>query len=413
VVTTQAWALHRGPARPGELVLEDFELPEPRPNDVLVEPVLGAWEANMAHALDRSPVDICAQRGEETIVLGNAGIVRVVDARGTDLSPGDPCFFLCAGKLDRFGYIELVHAYDCPGTVGVLAGRLYHPRHLLLPVPDDARYTLEQWAAYARYWTAWDNWQVAYGCWKSQMYRRGIRDPLVFAWGGGVALAELQLAQREGFRTAMTASTDDRLERIRRRGIVAIDRRELPDLNLDPARMESDPAYRRRYKLSERAFLARIMELSDGYGASILIDNIGEPVARASMRALGRQGVFSTVGWKAGMQQSTLRALECINRHIFVHTHACRPADVALIVEYQRTTGFLPLADEPEDVYAWNAVPRLASDYAAGRTQGFFPLFCGPSHRPERAIDSASSDLGAEERENDAHATRAAAGVGR
>jgi NADPH:quinone reductase-like Zn-dependent oxidoreductase len=406
VGTTQAWVLYRGSVRAAELVLEDFALPEARPDDVLVEPVLGAWEANIAHALDRSPVDICAQRGEDRIVLGNAGIVRVLDGRGTDLSPGDLCFFVCAGQLDDFGYIRLVHAYDCPGTVGVLAGTLYHPRSLLLPVPNDDRYTLEQWAAYARYWTAWDNWQVAYGCWKSQMYRRGIREPLVFAWGGGVALAELQLAQREGFRTAMTASTDDKLERIRRRGIVAIDRREFPDLHLDLTRMESDPAYRRRYKLSEREFLARIMELSGGYGASILIDNIGEPVARASIRALGRQGVFSTVGWKGGMRQSTLRALECINRHIFVHTHACRPADAALIVDYQRATGFLPLADEAEDVYSWDAIPQLARDYANGATQGFFPLFCGPNYPRERAIDSASSGLNSEFSENGARTSK-------
>jgi NADPH:quinone reductase-like Zn-dependent oxidoreductase len=404
VVTTQAWVLHQGPIRPGELVLEDFELPEPRPEDVLVEPMLGAWEANITHALDRSPVDICTQRGEDRVVLGNAGIVRVVDGRGTDLSPGDVCFFLCGGQLDDFGYIRFVQAYDCPGTVGVLAGTLYQPRRLLFPVPNDDSYTLEQWAPYARYWTAWDNWQVAYRCWKSQMYRREIRDPLVFAWGGGVALAELQLAQREGFRTAMTASTDDRLERIRRRGIVAIDRREFPDLHLDLTLIASDSDYRHRYKLAERAFLARIMELSDGYGASILIDNIGEPVARASMRALGRQGVLSTVGWKGGMQQSTLRALECINRHIFVHTHACRYPDVALIVDYQRATGFLPFADEPEDVYTWSSVPQLAKDYAAGATQGFFPLFCGPNHQPEQALDSAFSGPNIESRVHGAHA---------
>lgn len=385
MITTEAWVLHRGPHLPGDLLLEEFELPEPGPHDVLVEPVYGSWEANLSHAIARSPVDICQQRREQRIVLGNAGIVRVLrpGPAVAGLAEGDLCFLVCGGVTDEFGYVKLVHAYDAPGTVGVLARRLILPERVLQRVPADDRYDLLQWAPYARYWTAWDNWQVAHNCWRSQMDGRDIKQPLAFAWGGGVGLAELELALRNGFTAVMTASTPDRLAKIRERGIIALDRREFPDLHYDAARMRTDSDFRSRYLASERTFLDAIRELSDGYGASIVIDNIGEPVSRASVRALGRQAVFATVGWKGGMRQETLRAVECINRHIYVHTHACRVGDVPRIVEYQRATGFLPDMTG-EQVYDWTAIPDLARDYAEGRTKGFFPTFAvaGAAVRP-------------------------------
>lgn len=382
MIRTDAWVLHRGPegappgSVPGELSLEELTFPALTPHEALVEPLYGCWEANLTHALERSPVDICRQRGEERVVLGNAGIVRVVAVGRavTAVAEGDVCFFGCFGRTDRFGYLELVHAYDAPGTVGVLAKQVKMAEHLLHRVPDDPRYGLTEWAPYARYWTAWDNWQVAHACWRSQMDRGDATDPLVFGWGGGVTLAELELARRDGFRVAMSASGPERIAQLTRLGIAAVDRRAFPDLYFDQRRYRADDEYRDRYLASEREFLRVIHELSDGYGVSIFIDNIGGPTYRATLKALGRQAVLTTVGWKRGMRLETLRATECITRHIHVHTHACRPEDVPRIVEYQRSTGWLPDMSG-ERVYGWESVPQLAKDYAAGAVAGYFPLF--------------------------------------
>jgi hypothetical protein len=51
-------------------------------------------------------------------------------------------------------------------------------------------------------------------------------------------------------------------------------------------------------------------ELSDGLGAAIFIDNIGAPLYRTTLKALARQNVLATVGWKHGRRTSTLRASE-------------------------------------------------------------------------------------------------------
>jgi NADPH:quinone reductase-like Zn-dependent oxidoreductase len=248
------------------------------------------------------------------------------------------------------------------------------PERLLHPVPDDDRHTLTQWAPYCRYWTAWDNWQVAEATWLTQMRQREQKPPLVFGWGGGVTVAELELARRAGYRVAMTASTDARLARLRAAGITAVDRRDFADLWYDADRYEADAEYRERYRFAEKEFLRVIDELSDGYGVSIFIDNLGGPLYRATLKALGRQAVLATAGWKYGMRLSTLRATECITRHIHVHTHAARLVDVPQIVEFQRSTGFLPdMTAEP--IYSWDRVPELAADFAAGRVEGYFPLF--------------------------------------
>src|SRR4051812_38129555 len=89
------------------------------PRDVLAEPLYGCWEANMAHALARHPVDICRERGEERVVIGNAGVVRVLRAgsevRG--LREGDVGMVFAAGIADAQGYMSKVLGYDAPGTL--------------------------------------------------------------------------------------------------------------------------------------------------------------------------------------------------------------------------------------------------------------------------------------------------------
>ena len=81
--TTEAWVLHRGSndssdGEPGAFRLEEYSFSELTPHEVLAEPLYGCWEANMTHAVRRSPVDVCRQRGEDRIVIGNGGLVRIL-----------------------------------------------------------------------------------------------------------------------------------------------------------------------------------------------------------------------------------------------------------------------------------------------------------------------------------------------
>lgn len=380
---TDAWVLHSGPVLngstrpvPGVLSREHFVLPELENDEALVEPLYGSWEANIDHALSRDPIDVCRARAEDPIVLGNLGVVRVLRPARTapSVREGDICMVMPFAKRDRHGYAELIYAYDGPGTIGLLAKQTKLKEDLLLPIPEGTRYSLPQWAAYARYFTAWDNWQVAHSCWLSQMAGEDPAHQLVFGWGGGVVFAELQLAQRAGFRVAMTASTDERLSNLREHQITAVDRRLFPDLELDAAAVGADPECARRYRASQARFTEVIHDLSDGEGVAIFVDNIGAPLYKATAKALARQGVLTTVGWKHGMRINSLRASECIKRHLNVNTHVWRYGESAKIRDYQEDTGWIAAVD-PATTYDFDSVPRLVDDYRAGRISSYFPVF--------------------------------------
>ncbi|HEY0216960.1 MAG TPA: zinc-binding dehydrogenase [Cellulomonas sp.] len=377
---TDAWVLHAGPdaatgAAPqrGLLEREQWALAATADHEALVEPIFGSWEANLDHALSRSPIDICRARGEESVILGNLGVVRVLrtgrDVAG--LREGDLCLVMPFGVCDRYGYAELVYAYDCPGTTGILARRTNIAADLLLPVPVGSGYDLTQWAAYGRYFTAWDNWRTAVRAWRIQLPDADPADSLVFGWGGGVVLAELLLARADGFRVAMTASSDERIRLLESLGITAVDRRELADLG---ARRDADgrPLPAHRYRESERRFLDLIAGLSDGAGVSIFIDNIGAPLYKPTVKSLAREGVLSTVGWKQGMKISQLRAADCIKRQLHVNTHVWRKSDSAGIRDFQEAAGWIAAPEKP---YAFEDVPALAADYLAGRVGTYFPIF--------------------------------------
>ena len=123
-VKADAWVLYAGDdpknPRPADLVRETIEIPDLGDNDVLAQPLYGCWEGNMLHAIQRKPVDICHQRGEEKVVLGNAGVVRILQV-GKDVKavePGQRAIIFCNGIEDKWGYPEKIMGYDAPNTMG-------------------------------------------------------------------------------------------------------------------------------------------------------------------------------------------------------------------------------------------------------------------------------------------------------
>lgn len=376
MITTDAWVLRAGPTNPtpGVLTRENFTFKKITEHEVLAEPIYGCWEANMAHAISRWPVDICRQRGEERVVLGNAGVVRILRAGSAveNVKAGDLCVLISVDIWDAFGYPVKILAYDAPATMGVLAKQMKLHASQVFRIAENTRRSLQQWAAFPiRYATAWDNWKVAYGALRLQIEETGSEPPHVWAWGGGVALAELMLAKSYGCRTALIASDDKRLALCKSLGLTAIDRRQFPDLSFDEEKFQADLNYRKRYMRSEAIFLDLVKEHTQGAGVSIFIDNIGGPVFRATQKALARQGVITTCGWKEGSELQVNRASECINRHIHVYTHGSRNTHEAL--HYAEAHDWmLPAADE---VYQWENIPDLAQEYAAGKISSYFPIF--------------------------------------
>jgi NADPH:quinone reductase-like Zn-dependent oxidoreductase len=377
--TTEAWVLRRGRRdshEPGVLEKADYPLPPMGDHHVLVEPIYGTWEANMTHCLERSPIDVCRIRREKEVVLGNAGVVRIVEAGPavTACREGDVCLVVPIGSADQYGHMVKVFGYDMPNMMGILAKRAVLHEYNVTPIPSDTRHCYIRWAGFpVRYGTAWELWKLSYNVWKAQFDLEEFPPPHVSGWGGGVALAMAQLGKIHGCPGSLVASTDYRVGLLEQLGVTPIDRRTFPDLDFDEERFETDRQYRAKYLQSEAAFLEAVEEVTGGRGVSIFVDNIGGPVFRATLRALGRLGIVATSGWKHGKKLSYDRTAATVNRHIFLHVHGCRRSEGVRSVEFAEEHGWLP--PEGAEVYGWDDVPQLAADYASGKIQSYAPVF--------------------------------------
>jgi NADPH2:quinone reductase len=104
---------------------------------------------------------------------------------------------------------------------------------------------------------------------------------LVQAGGGGVGMAAIQLAKRAGATVLATASSDDKLARIR-------------DLGVD---------HGINYGEHDAAEEAR--RLTDGRGVDLVVDSVGGSTLQGSLRALAYRGRAITVG-NAGRERIAL-----------------------------------------------------------------------------------------------------------
>jgi NADPH:quinone reductase-like Zn-dependent oxidoreductase len=375
----KAWFLYAGTGSDvgqlAQLVQEEFELSDIADDELLAEPLYGCWEGNMNHALLRKPIDICKQRGERRVVLGNAGIVRVLEV-GRDvkgLRPGQLGMIFSGSKIDALGYTERVWAYDAPGTIGCLATRVILRPHEIVPIPENTRHSLPQWAAFSvRYVTAWANWSLAYGTFRLLVSKDEFPSPNVWGWGGGTTLAELDLAQRHGCTTVMLSGDDRRLEAIARTGVTPLDRRQFGELRYDERQFATDATYRKTYVEAEAKFLHEVRLRTGGAMVQIFVDYIGTPVFRATLKALSRQGIITSAGWKEGMVISFLRAMECIGQHQHINTHYGRHSQGVEAVAYGEAEGWMPVADPR--IYGFDEIPELARRFSSGDV-GLFPVY--------------------------------------
>lgn len=377
-IKTEAWVLYAGdggsPQR-AELKREEFSFDDISSEEVLARPLFGCWEGNMGHALDRKPVDICRLRGEEKVVFGNAGVLEIIEVGSdvTTVKPGDKAILFCNGVWDRFGYPKKIYGFDCPNTIGVLARKIKLHQKQVIRIPANNKYEMERWAAFSlRYVTAWSNWRLAFGMLRMQLTESELPDPVVWGWGGGVSLAELHLAHLSGCRTFQVNSRPDRNKMATDLGITPIDRNEFPELNYDEKLFKTDPDYKARYMESEKRFLDIVRELTNGQGVNVFLDYVGSPVIRATLKAMARQGVLATAGWKEGMQMWFMRAIECIDRHQHVHTHYARYSEGVQAVNFAVANEWLPTVDSR--IYSFDEIPQLAEDYDRGDFT-YFPVF--------------------------------------
>jgi NADPH:quinone reductase len=160
---------------------------------------------------------------------------------------------------------------------------------------------------------------------------------LIHAGGGGLGMAAIQLAKQAGATVISTASTDEKLERLK-------------ELGLDHG-----------INYATESFVERTRELTDGRGADVILDSIGGQNLVDSISALAYRGTLVSVGVasRAGSaieakelwaQQNTLRGVflggamltELPRIHAMISELFERVASGELRVEIART---FPLAE--------------------------------------------------------------------
>lgn len=225
---------------PSVLRYEDLPDPACRPGGVIVE--VKAVSIQGGDTLNRAGGMMVTR--PHVVGYQVAGIVREVGERVTDRKPGDRVVATMA-----FGsHAELA---------SVPAGSTYL-------VPDGLDLELAAGVP-IEFGTAAD-------CLFEFGHLEAGETVLVQAGGGGVGLAAIQLAKRAGATVLATASSDEKLERLKEFGL---------DHGIN-------------YRSGD--FVAKTMELTGGRGANLIVDSVGGKTLEGSVAALAYRGRISWVG---------------------------------------------------------------------------------------------------------------------
>src|SRR5215212_9448707 len=128
---------------------------------------------------------------------------------------------------------------------------------------------------------------VAYGTAQECLFTAGDlqagQSVLIHAGAGGVGMAAIQLAKQAGATVISTASSDEKLERLK-------------ELGLDHG-----------INYADESFVERTRELTDGRGADVILDSVGGQNLVDSIGALAYRGTLVSVG-VAGRAGSNIEA---------------------------------------------------------------------------------------------------------
>lgn len=256
------------------LTLEDIDKPSPKRGEALVK----------IKAVALNHLDLFVRRGIPGMKLplpmipgsDMAGVVESL-GEGTDekwkdkrviINPGFGC-----GKCHycREGETSLCAKYHIFGELcdGGYGEYISVPEEQLLEMPE--KVTFEEAAAFPLvFLTAW-RMMVR----KAQV--RPLEDVLVLGGGAGVGMAVIQICKLFGARVIATASTEEKLEKLRELGVdKTINYVENPDFHRD------------------------IRGLTGGKGADIVVDYIGKDTWVKSMKSLRQGGRLVTCGATTG-----------------------------------------------------------------------------------------------------------------
>ncbi len=252
------------------------ELPEPAlqsPDEVLVR--VRAAALNRLDLFVMAGLPGSSQKFPHVVGSDGAGIVDKVGPGVTQFRPGDrvminpalscgECSACKAGDEPLCARLRVVGEH-CAGTVAEL---IVLPSHNLASVPADMG-----WAEAAAFSLA------TLTAWRMLVTRARLQPEetiLIWGIGGGVSLAALQIARLIGARTIVTSGSDLKLETARSLGA---------DVTLNHRHNDIRAEVRRQ---------------TDGRGADVVVDSVGEQTWPTSLGALRRGGRLVVCGATTG-----------------------------------------------------------------------------------------------------------------
>jgi NADPH:quinone reductase-like Zn-dependent oxidoreductase len=235
---------------PEVLVLEDVPDPVPGPGEVLVR----------LHASALNHLDIWIRKGLPSVpkprILGADGAgVRVDTGERVVINPG----------VEAPG--GAIHVIGEHGD-GTNAELIAVPETNVYPIPDGLSF--EEAAAFPLVF------ETAYRMLVTRAHLQPDEWVLVWGIGGGVSTAALAIAKALGARTIVTSSSDAKLERARELGADAVVNHASGDVK------------------------AAVKEATDGAGAAVVVETVGEATWKTSLDVAAREGRIVVCGATTG-----------------------------------------------------------------------------------------------------------------
>jgi NADPH:quinone reductase-like Zn-dependent oxidoreductase len=241
---------------PEVLRYEDAPDPEPGPGEVLI----GLRAASLNH------LDIWLRRG-----LPSAPKPRILGADGAGVVVG------LGEGVDRFAEGDEVVLNPGLDEGARIVGEHMDGTHAeLIALPADYVYPLPNGLSFEEAAAFPLVFETAY---RMLVTRAGLREgEWVFVWGigGGVATASLQVAKALGARVLVTSSSDEKLARARELGA---------DATVNP---------------STGDVVAAVREATDGRGADVVIEHVGEATWKTSLQVAATGGRIAVCGATSG-----------------------------------------------------------------------------------------------------------------
>jgi len=270
-------------------------LPQRKSGEVLVRIKGGGlnrvdlYMRNSGAGITHSLPQVMGLDGAGDIVEVDAGERRLKAGQKVVLHPGlgcGRCEFCQRGEHILCTSMKFMGEH-CDGT---LSDYVSVPAENVFPMPEGLDY-VEAAALACAPLTAW---RMVFT--KAQV--KPYESVLIFGIGGGVSLSALQFVKMIGARAFVTSREADKLARAAALGA---------DAGIDGSRED---------------IAARVMELTDGRGVDVVIENVGEAVWPAALKSLVRGGRIVTCGATSGDRPSAdLRRMFIRQLQVLGSTH--------------------------------------------------------------------------------------------